>query len=112
MIYNPEKVDFTKYEEANEKIDRNYKKLEKIDKAAKDKKQILYRFIAEPFADGRAYYQIIKINKKTVKIKVCKGLGDDWVIPYWGDECNIDKSFALERLQYRDNMEKLFSKRG
>lgn len=112
MIYEPEEVDFKNYKEADKKIKNNFNRLVNIDKTSKRIGKVLYRFIAEPYADGRAYYQIIKINKKTVKIKVCTGLGDDWVIPYWGHECNIDKDFALRKLKYRDDMEKLFSKRG
>ena len=52
-------------------FDSNYKRLRTIDKAAKAKGQLLYRFISHPYADGNAFYQIVKETKKNVTIKVC-----------------------------------------
>lgn len=74
--------------------------------------ELVGRFISEPFADGKAYYKIVKENKNTVRIKVCRGLGDDnWVIPYWGEETSIKKDFALQKLRQRDALRKIFSKK-
>jgi hypothetical protein len=112
MIYTPKEVNFEDYETADKNIKSNFNQLQKIDKSAKQKGKILYRYITQPHADGRAYYQIIKENKKTVRIKVCTGIGDDWIIPYWGEECSIDKKFATELISSRDKLKALLSKRG
>ena len=76
--------------------------LEKIDKEAREKGEILHRYITEPYADGKAIYQIIKVNKKTVRIKVCLGIGDEWVLPMFGEECLVDRNYIEETLKRRD----------
>ena len=76
--------------------------LEKIDKEAREKGEILHRYITEPYADGKAIYQIIKVNKKTVRIKVCLGIGDEWVLPMFGKECLVSKDYVEEVLKRRD----------
>lgn len=91
--------------------DKNFNKLEEEDTAAKKKKQLVGRYVSQPWADGRAYYQIVKENKKTVKMEVVTGIGDDWVIPYWGESPTIDKKFAIDEIYRRDELEKMFPKR-
>ena len=73
------------------KIDENWKKIKE----------------QEAYADGYAIYQIVRENKNTVRIKVCKDIGDDWVIPYWGEETTIDKSHAERNIGHRDWMDSL-----
>lgn len=82
--------------------------LDKIDQEAKDKSQLLWRYIQESYADGYAVYQIIKVNKNSVRIRCCSGLGDDWMIPYWGEVTTIDMEYAMGKVQQRDNMADLF----
>ena len=104
MLYIPkervlEPFDLDKYL----KIDQeNMDLLEKIDKDAREKGQILYRYITEPYADGKAIYQIVKVNKKTVRIKVCLGIGDEWITPMFGEECLVSKDYVEEALKRRD----------
>jgi hypothetical protein len=88
----------------------NFARLQECDNKAKERATLVGRFIQEPFADGYATYQIIKENKSTVRIRVCTGLGDDWVIPYWGEEATIEKSFALEHIQRRERMAEFIAK--
>lgn len=83
-------------------IDKNFKAMQERDKEAKEKGTLIGRYISEPFADGSAYYEIIKVNKKTVKIRVIKEIGDDWVIPYWGEEASIDIEYAKNSVEGRD----------
>lgn len=90
--------------------EENQRKLDEKDAKAKAEGKLVGRFIQEPFADGYAIYEITKENKKTVRIRVVDGIGDDWRIPYWGDEATIEKSYALKSLAWRDKMNKLFSK--
>jgi len=104
----PKEVDF-KASNFWDLLKENQAILDQIDSEAKDKGELLWRYIQEPFADGYAIYQIIKVNKKSVRIEVCTGLGDDWVIPYWGEEATIDLDHAQWRLQIRDNLNSFFS---
>ena len=90
-------------------MEGNQTLLDQIDSEAKAKGELLWRYIQEPFADGYAVYQIVKVNKKTVRIRVCGGLGDDWIIPYWGEEATIEIEHARWRVEMRDNLNSLLS---
>jgi hypothetical protein len=90
-------------------MDKNFNAMVAEDKDAKKKKQLVGRYISQPFADGRAYYKIIKENKKTVRMEVVTDIGDDWVLPYWGETPTIDKQFAIDTIEGREALEKIFS---
>jgi len=90
-------------------MEENRKLLDEIDKEAKDKGELLWRTIQEPFADGYAVYQIIKVNKKTARIRCCSGLGDDWMIPYWGEETSVDLDYVESKIQQKDAMAAFFA---
>ena len=81
---------------------KNWKALEDVDKKAKENGKLVGRYIQHPFADGYAIYKIVKENTKTVKIRVVKGIGDDWVLPAWGKECDIHKDLALKFISQRE----------
>jgi hypothetical protein len=85
-------------------IEGNRKLMEQKDMEAKEKGVLKGRYINEQYADGYAFYEIIRENKKTVRIRVIKNIGDDWVIPYWGEEATIDKEHALKNIGWRDFM--------
>ena len=48
-------------------MEKNWKQLEEIDEKAKRANQLLYRYVSHPYADGKAFYQIIKENKKVIE---------------------------------------------
>lgn len=101
-IKESEEKDFIK------RWDKNLENIRKIDEEAKKNNTLLHRFVYQPYADGNAVYQIIKVNKKTVKIKVCTGIGDDWILPYWGEEALVDKAFVENNIKKRDWIDSLF----
>jgi hypothetical protein len=105
------KTEFPRGKDFLADTDRNFKALEEQDAKAKEAGKLVGRFIQEPFADSFAYYVIVKENKVTVRIRVCTGLGDDWVIPYWGEETTIKKDYAEMSVGYRDKMEQMFPRR-
>ena len=111
MEYVPKLVDYRKmgWEETSKIYDENRDQLEMCDRKARDANRVVGRYIQHTFADGYAIYQIIKSYKDTVRIRVCTGLGDDWVLPAWGRECTIDTETALIFLEWRDSMRDLFS---
>jgi hypothetical protein len=43
--------------------DKNLEHLDKIDKKAKEKSEILHRYFTETVADGRAFYQVVRLKK-------------------------------------------------
>lgn len=77
---------------------------------AKEKKSLVGRYISEPYADGRAYYQIIKATKFTVTIQVITDIGDDWILPIWGKKASIPRKYAEQSIQERENLDKIFNK--
>ena len=83
-------------------IDDNWKALVKQDSDAKKSGRLVGRYISEGYADGSAYYVVVKENKSTVKIEVATGIGDDWVFPCWGEEFTITKDYALRNIKRRD----------
>jgi hypothetical protein len=86
--------------------------LDAIDARAMARGAILGRYIREPFADGHATYQVIDLTKTRARIRVCRGLGDDWVIPYWGEEASVDLDFVQQRIKHRDSFKALFSRKA
>jgi|ERR1035437_47995 hypothetical protein len=90
--------------------DNNWKLLQEQDEDCRVKGEIVGRYIAHQIADGNAIYLITKENKRTVKIEVCEGLGDDWKIPAWGMGVSINKDLAIEFLERRDGLAALFAK--
>lgn len=84
-------IDFDKISEV---YDRNHAVIRGWDDAAKKTKKWIGRTLTECVGEGRAIYVVVKENKKTVKIKVCRGLGDDWVSRHFGEECSISKTQA------------------
>ena len=86
----------------------NFQKVLDEDIKAKNDGKLVGRFIREPYADGYAFYKITKENKRTVTIEVIKGIGDDWVIPYWSEKARIDKEFVLAKIDFRDSLDNLF----
>jgi len=96
------------WEEMRKRMDANCKKMQDKDVAAKVRGDIVGRYISHPFADGYAYYEIIRENKKTVRIEVVTGIGDDWVLPAWGEATSIKKDDAMDFLARRDMMAEIF----
>jgi len=97
-------------EEMYENWESNKKKVEEKDEVAKKEGLLVGRYIKEPSADGFAVYEIIRENKKSVRIRVVTGIGDDWILPMWGEEATVNKDYATLNIQRRDAMKALFNK--
>jgi hypothetical protein len=67
---------------------------------AKKAGTLVNRTFREPYADGYAYYKIIKENQNTVKIQSID-IGDGWTIPYWGKSATIKKNYVLKKFNSR-----------
>ena len=63
-------------EELISKWKGNMDKIEQRDKQAKEKGELVGRYIKEQIADGYAIYEIVEELKTKVRIKVCTGIGD------------------------------------
>lgn len=118
MLFKAKTVEKIKSENPTLSIDKvyethqaeNWSELKSIDRIAKNRGTILHRFIREPVADGYAIYQIVKLNKKTVRIQHCTGYSD-YKVSYWGDGAVIDRGYAENSVKGRDTLEELFKKK-
>lgn len=112
-IYIAKEVDLTvrPIDIALKAIDENYEQLRKIDRMAKSKGELLGRYIDVPVADGKALYQIMRVNKNTVRIKALSGFGDDYILDYWGYESTVDKEYIQNLVRNRDKLEEIFGRR-
>ena len=90
----------------------NIEKIEEIEEKAIAAGGLLYRFLYESVADGKAIYQIVKVNKQTVRVRLCSidGLYYDYVVPQWGREATIPIKYAQSAIAYQDTLKKIFAK--
>ena len=79
------------WEKASEAMNRNHAVIRGWDDAAKKTRAWVGRTLQDGVGDGYAVYVVVKEGKSTVRIKVCRGIGDDWVSRHWGEECSIKK---------------------
>lgn len=84
-------------------IEANQEKMNQKDLIAREQGLLKGRYVRIPQADGYAFYEIVRENKKTVRIRVITGIGDDWSVSYWGNEATIDKNFAIQNIGQRDH---------
>ena len=115
MIYEPvmtcsEEEFCKKWKDCQE---ANMKRLNEIEDKAIAQGGLLYRFLYEGVADGKAIYQIIKVNKKTVRVRLCciDGCFYDYVVPQWGDEATVPKDYVESQIQFQDLFRDRFSRK-
>ncbi len=81
----------------------NWDQLIEADRAARESGSMVGRFVAEPYADGKAYYVVVRENKKTVVLRHVSVAGTDhWRIPSWGDEPRVDVAYVKKNINSRD----------
>jgi len=98
-----------RWDEIDREYKKNWKKITDADAKARAEGKLVGRCIKHGMGDGCAVYQITRENKKTVRIRVCRGIGDDWVLPAWGEECSIPKRTALKFIDWEDGMREIFA---
>jgi len=96
------------FEEEYKRFDQKEKQINEQDIRAREQGNLVGRIIRHPYADGYAVYEIIKENKKTVRVSVVTGIGDDWVLPAWGYETSIPKESALRFIRNSDIFAEIF----
>ena len=105
MIYQPIKAydgpyNYEKWQECRE---ANFNHLKEIENKAIASGGLIYRFLYEAVADGKAIYQIIKVNKRTVRVRLCDIDGyADYVVPQWGEEATVNIEYAESGIKWQD----------
>lgn len=64
--------------------DAQWARLRAEDDAAMAAGTLYGRVLSHQYADGSAVYQVVKVNKRTVRAQVVH-IGDAWVLPAWGE---------------------------
>ena len=113
-LFKPKAYDYKTHDwdEIDRILEENWKALHEHDKKLGKEGKLVGRFIKEGVADGNAIYQIIKENKRTVRIRripfVCP---DEYQVRYWGNEATIDKAYAIKSIRGREAISKIFGRK-
>lgn len=80
--------------------EENEERIRELDKQAKEQGSILYRFLYEPVADGIGVYQIIKVNKKSCRVRYCSTNGfNEYQVRQWGETATVPMQYVLNVLR-------------
>lgn len=113
LVYLEPTVDFSLgIDEAINKSESNLDKLISFEKESEKKHPYLGSYFRLNVADGYAYYQAIEYDKKKDKYLCvrCQGIClDEWSDGYIGESRWVDADYVQSNIQWRKNMEKLFS---
>ena len=88
----------------------NEAEIERIEELAIAEGKILHRFLYEAVADGKAVYQVIKVNKRTARVRWCQidACYADYVVPQWGMEATVPLEYVEQSIRGQDALRKIF----
>lgn len=96
-------------ETARVNSDRNYDVLKTIDREQRNRGELLWRYFRRNVADGYAYYQVVRVTKKSAIVEVCRGIClDEWTDNMLGEVCELPIKIVRDLIEQKDNLEKLF----
>lgn len=97
------------WETARRGAEYNYDALKIIDREQRDKGELLWRYFRRNVADGYAYYQVVRVTKKSAIVEVCRGIClDEWTDNMLGEVCELPIKIVKDLIQQKDSLEKLF----
>ena len=106
MIYKPVKIytEDDSWEKLEECRNANFAHLKEIEEKAIASGGLLYRFLYESVADGKAIYQIAEVYKRTVRVRLCSmdGCYNDYVVPQWGEEATVPITYATSGVEWQN----------
>ena len=96
------------YEDMFEKFDEHFK-AEMAKSKAQGPGMVVGKIFNIGVADGYAYYEVVRVNKKTVRIKWRKDLClDEYCYYGWGEGGSFDKALIEHKIIGQDNLVMLF----
>ena len=100
----------TDWEAMRAERDRAWKEFKDRDQAAKDKGELVGRYIQEQIADGYAYYTVTKVNKRTVRLQHEPDLGDGYAVPMIESMGGtVPLKYVRQNIGWRDKMADIFA---
>lgn len=99
-------------ESFTDRMEREYNDMIARDAEAKEEGTIIGRYLEEPAADGKAYYQVIAVDGKNNTLQLEHlDIYDGWSIPmYEGMIDCFPVTYAMNNIKAREGMEELFAK--
>lgn len=92
-------MDWEKFEAEQKQL---WQELLDSDNAAKKTGTLVGRYLKEAFADGYAYYRIVKVTSRTAHL-VHVPLGDAWRIPFIESlGCKVPLAYVKDNVGKRD----------
>ncbi len=98
------------WDEWNKEMNKLWDRVQEEDADAKDKGELVGRYISEGVADGNAIYQIVSITKTKAKLEH---------VPLWDAyrvniieqmDCKMPLKYVKANIGFRDNLARVFSK--
>lgn len=88
----------------------NLEHLQQIDRSAQNTGMgLLYRYFKINVADGAAYYQIVRVKKKTVVVRICIGINlDEYQDAILGEGDEMSLNAADRLVGQRDGLARIF----
>ncbi len=84
-------------------LEDNMAALNACDAEAREAGRLVGRSFSISVGDGQAIYQIIKENKKTVRVRLCQGVAcDDYADWQLGAEGTMKKELAIRYTKFED----------
>jgi len=89
---------------------QKWKVINERDSDAKRRGELVGRYVSHPYADSAAYYEVIRENKKSVRVRKID-VGDGWTLPAWGNEATVPKQVVCSMIEHRDYVAEFFASR-
>jgi hypothetical protein len=101
------------YSNINDLFKNSYLNLTELERISNSQPEdsILYRYFRVQVADGYTYYQVIKVNKKTCKIKICDGIDlDNYLSSYFDNGGDFPLGIITKLVKKQQELNDLFKK--
>ena len=89
--------------------EHNLDVLNGIDEEQRKRGLLLWRYFNVNVADGYAYYQVVKVTKKSAIVEICRGIClDEWTDRILGESCQLPIDRVEELIKRKDALYNLF----
>ena len=94
-----------------ENSEHNLNILNGIDNEQREKGELLWRYFRRNVGDGYAYYQVVKVTKKSAVVEVCTGIClDEWTDNMLREKCELPIKVVNDLIEQKDKINDFFNK--
>lgn len=92
-----------------ENSEHNFDVLNGIDDEQRKRGELKWRYFKVNVADGYAYYQVVKVTKRSAIVQICRGIClDEWTDMVLGESCKLSIEKVQELVNRKDRLYNLF----